>query len=48
MKNKNDFEKFFEQQLRRYTVEELLLGFPPGWRHMNKTRKVKEGPLSRD
>jgi hypothetical protein len=48
MKNKNDSEKFSGQQLRRYTVEELLPGFPPGWRHMNKMRKVKEGPLSRD
>jgi hypothetical protein len=47
-KNKNDSEKFSEQQLRRYMVEELLPGFSPGRRHINKTRKVKEGPLSRD
>jgi hypothetical protein len=29
-------------------VEELLPGFLPGWRHMNKTRRVEESPRSKD
>jgi hypothetical protein len=47
-KNKNNSEKFSGQQLRRYTVEGLLPDFPLGQRRVNKMRKVKGDPPSRD
>jgi hypothetical protein len=48
MRNKNNSEKFFEQQPQERMVKELIPGFPLEQHHMNKTYKVKGGLPSKD
>jgi hypothetical protein len=48
MRNKNNSEKFSEQQFRGRMAEELIPYFLLEQCHMNKTCKVKEGLPSKD